>query len=159
MVQTETTDQAVRKSYWGIGVTVLYSIFALFILALVFVSISNPPQLVKVETTVLAPHYQEKLNGLRRSGATAGVINATFQAALNSIVLTCPSKVRIPEKGEVLLFGPGSSRLERSIEFALDELNEQQISTDELRPGMWRLLVLWNADGSDYYSENIVVLK
>ena len=147
------------KSRWGVGVAFLYTVFAVFILALVFVSISNPPDLVRKDYYEAELLYQQQINRVKRTSALPASVDLRYSAARDAIIVEFPIEIQGEISGTVTLFRPSDSRMDRTLPIELDERREQWIDTSEKSLGMWRVIVLWSNQGQDYYAEKIVVLR
>jgi hypothetical protein len=75
-----------------------------------------------------------------------------------NIVLQFPADLPQPT-GKVLLFRPSQTGVDESIEIKADTQNEQLLSTESLKSGLWKIKVDWNVAGKDYYKEQGLVLN
>lgn len=153
------TIRPVKKSNWGIGMAVLYGSFAVFILGMVFYSVSNPVDLVEENYYEQELLYQEQLNSIRRTKALPVGLEVRYIAARDQVTLTFPEPFADGTKGTVTFFRPSDSRLDHMIDLALNEHGEQLIEATGMASGMWRLIVSWQLDGQEYFDEEILVLK
>jgi nitrogen fixation protein FixH len=60
--------------------------------------------------------------------------------------------------GTIKFFNPSESKLDFEQEVSVNQEKEQIISTANLKRGLWRVKVDWDADGKGFYKEEVVVL-
>lgn len=159
MQDTAKPTETVRKSNWGIGMAVLYCSFAIFILALVVFSVSNPVDLVEDNYYEQELLYQDQVNRIRRTKALPVGLRVHYTAVRHQITVSFPTQFSESTEGTITLFRPSDSRLDHVIDLKLNDNAEQVIDSELMTPGMWRLIVRWTSDGQEYYDEEILVLK
>ena len=138
---------------------ILYCAFALFILALVFFSVSNPIQLVEEEYYEKELLYQDQINKIRRTRALPAGLEIRYSATRNQISITFPSSIGEVTKGRATLFRPSDSRLDQTLKLEPDSAGLTIIDSEAMASGMWRLIVEWTVDSLEYYDEEILVLR
>ncbi|RMF00830.1 MAG: hypothetical protein D6772_05765, partial [Bacteroidetes bacterium] len=60
--------------------------------------------------------------------------------------------------GDVHFFRPSTAKADVHLPLQFDDNGVQEISTDGLLPGLWRVKIDWTANGRGYYTEMDVVL-
>jgi len=76
------------------------------------------------------------------------------------ILLKFPSEI-IPSNisGNILFFKPSDAKQDKITPIELSEFGQQIVDVKHLTKGMWRLKILWQFNGEEYYDEKVVIFK
>jgi len=145
------------KWHWGMGMALVYSVFALGTSGMVALSIYEPVNLV-------TPDYYEQAVGLdERRGAEArtAALGAAFSIAPDEangrVVINWPRDSAI-EGGTVTLYRPADSTKDRVDPILPDIDGRQIVPLAGLAPGRWTLHIEWRSRGQSYYAEREIVV-
>lgn len=99
--------------------------------------------------------YQEQISRMNNAAALTEKPNIIVTQAFIRVTFDSLSFV---EHGKLDLFCPSDSKMDRS--FEIPESDDQQFTyaLSDLKPGMYRVKLLWSMAGKDYYQEEIVNL-
>lgn len=141
-----------RKSFWGYGIAIVYSVFALATIGFAAFTMTQKVDLVAPDYYAQEISYEQQIQRLRNTTeierqvkcelvGDGRVIEVSFPAALKNI------------SGTLTLYRPSSSALDREVRLAPDASGQQRIPADKLQSGFWRAKLLWQADGQEYFRE------
>ena len=108
-------------------------------------------------------YYEKDLNyeSFRKSRQNASELVSksmvTYDAGTKSISLEFPETLQ-KIQGEVTLYRPSSQSMDKKWPVQLNDAGVMQIKTEDLLPGLWRVLVDFKASDKSYYHEQVVVI-
>lgn len=145
------------KLNWGWGIAIFYSLFVIIMVGMVIMS-------SRQEINMVQDHYYEKdLNyeAFRKSRQNASELASksmvTYDAGRKSISLEFPETL-LQVEGEVTLYRPSSQSMDKKWPVRLNDAGIMEITTENLLPGLWRVLVDFKSAGKSYYHEQVVVI-
>lgn len=145
------------KWNWGYGIALFYLIFVGALVYQVWKSTQYDHALVSEQ------YYQDDLNYQQHYNKLVNTRNLQQDLLIleddnrHLIKLHFPAELG-QVSGEVRFFCPSASHHDFSVPVRTDDRGIQLVSTQDLRPGMWRIKVDWQAAGTPYYNEEIVQL-
>lgn len=145
------------KLNWGWGIAIFYTLFVAALLYQVWKSTTYDNSLVEKDYYAKDITYQEHYNKLLNASKLQMDLSIIELPQKEAVRLTFPQEVGMPT-GVIQFFNPSASTLDFSVAVACDEDREQLISTADLKKGLWRVKVEWEADGKAYYKEEVIVL-
>ncbi len=149
-----------KKSRWGIGIAVAYSVFFLAMVSMVIASRFQRSDLVTRDYYEQEIRYQEQVDRLARTAAHGHALDIRFDTALNAVIVQFPTTVAGSNvSGKIALFRPANAAYDKTFDISIDAANRQILSCDRLPRGMWRIKIAWRIDSEEYYTEEIVHLE
>ena len=146
-------------SRWGIGIAAVYIAFAALMLAFVLAASLQRTDLVADDYYDQEVKYQQRIDQIKRSQESTRKVEVSYQRAAQQITLQFPSVLDGNEvSGNVVLFRPSNASLDRNYSIQLDEQNRQQFSTENLIAGNWRLMIHWEYQGEQFFSEELLTI-
>ena len=142
---------------WGWKIALLYGGFVTLILTFVIPSPRRDVHLVTEDYYAQEIAYQERIDRTQAAQRLADPMSIRYEAAKGTITVDYPDGQR-SLKGSVKLYRPSDARLDRTFEAQPDAEGLQVVSTQGMVPGLWRVQVLWEANGVRYYQAQVVVL-
>lgn len=145
------------KLNWGWGIAIFYSLFVIVMIGMVIMSSRQEINMVQDQ------YYEKDLNyeSFRKSRQNASELVSksmvTYDAGTKSISLEFPETLQ-KIQGEVTLYRPSSQSMDKKWPVQLNDAGVMQIKTEDLLPGLWRVLVDFKASGKSYYHEQVVVI-
>jgi hypothetical protein len=139
----------------GKWIVVVFILFTAFIGTLVTICVREDISLVAKDYYSQELVYQEQIS--RMNNAAALTEKPDIIITQDFIRVTFDSLSFI-EHGKLELFCPSDSKMDRS--FQIPESDDQKFTyaLSGLKPGMYRVKLLWSMEGKDYYQEEIVNL-
>jgi nitrogen fixation protein FixH len=75
------------------------------------------------------------------------------------VTVSLPSVQQTKVTGTVSFYRPSDAELDSKVKLGLDAVGRQSVSVRELRAGLWKVRVEWNAAGQDYFFEKPIIIK
>jgi hypothetical protein len=146
------------KLNWGTGIALAYGSFAIVMVGLALQTTKHDVGLVKKDYYDDDINYQVHYDKMKNARDLKTDLVIKLDSMGKNIVLQFPADLPQPT-GKVLLFRPSQTGVDESIEIKADTQNEQLLSTESLKSGLWKIKVDWNVAGKDYYKEQGLVLN
>lgn len=138
----------------GKWIVVAFILFAGFIATLVTVCMRQDISLVSGDYYTQELAYQQQID--RANNTAALKVKPVVQVNQRSVLIMFDSLLNV-EQGEVKLFCPSDSRMDRT--FKLTPANQQfTCDVSDLKQGMYRVKLFWTMTGKEYYQEEIINL-
>lgn len=143
------------KFSWGTGIALVYTTFAVGMIALVFASRQHDPGLMQKDYYALDINYQGRLDGKQNAAALPTPPQVSVATSDKSLA------IQFPPGMETAL---GSAKFYRSTttndDFLMKIENGQpiQVSTEKMAPGRWHVELDWEAAGKKYFWETAIVI-
>ncbi|MFM8361697.1 MAG: FixH family protein [Haliscomenobacter sp.] len=145
------------KFNWGYGIALFYTTFVVVLLYFVVQSTKQDNSLVSDQYYADDIHYQQHYDKLRNAQALAKDLDISKPAEQDAIYLQFPEDLG-PVSGKVRFFCPSDSRADFSTPVKTDARFSQSVSSKNLKRGLWRVKVDWEAGGKAYYREEAITL-
>lgn len=145
------------KLNWGTGIALFYSTFVLVLVAVVIKTTTFDNSLVSEQYYADDLNYQQQFDKLQNSKNLARNLEIEYQAASQQVLLHFPDNLPAP-KGEIYFFCPSNSKLDFRQPVNADANRQQSIATEQLKPGLWRIKVDWQAGDTPYFKEVALAL-
>lgn len=141
---------------WGRWIVVSFVLFAAFIATLVTVCVREDISLVTQDYYKDELVYQSQLDRMTNA---AKLEHKPVISVMTNELLKVEFNVREKvERGELQLFCPSNSSLDRHFEITSTSDNEQLFPIDNLQKGMYRAKLSWTMSGKEYYVEEVIYL-
>ncbi len=140
---------------WGYKITVLYVGFILLIISMVALTMREKVDLVSKDYYEQELKYQDKIDKVIRTNALKGSL--TWKIKTDSLILEVAEQFKAEKiKGSIFLFRPSDAALDKTVPIEMNASGMQVISTDQLKKGIYKMQVSWEAKGEEYYNEGII---
>lgn len=141
-----------KKSFWGVGIAVVYGAFMLIMIGIVVASRFQPVDLVSRDYYDKEIAYQKQIDRLQRSQQEGMALSIAHSISEGKLKVTFPERVASKEiSGHLKLFRPSSAAMDRN--FEITAVSSQQFDTGKLARGLWKIKVDWQVDSLQYYHE------
>lgn len=138
---------------WPVVITLICVAAFATAASVVVIMVSKKVELVAPDYYAQDQRHSEQMERERRANALALPVTVTYEKSASSITIQYPEK---DINGTVTLYRPSDLTMDRSVEIAVDEHQQQKISADKLADGLWRVRLQWNQNGEEYYQENAI---
>jgi len=129
--------------------------FALFIGTLVAVCMREDISLVSPDYYKQELAYQDQIKKINNTAGLA--IKPSVEIVDGNLIIEF-DKANLVEGGEVLLFCPSNSKMDRTYKLMANETLSQKFDLEGLNTGMYRVKLSWRVDGNEYYQEDVIYL-
>jgi hypothetical protein len=159
MKTTEKDSTPKRGLNAGHLVALVYSIFALATLSFVVFAFTQKVDVVSDDYYSKAVDYDRHITRVNSSNELATGVEFQLSSDNKSLVLSFPRNVmNTSVKGEVVLYRPSVSGIDKNIPIKLSSDNTQRIDVTELMKGKWIAKVTWSSSLGEYYDEYVLQL-
>jgi hypothetical protein len=145
------------KWNWGTGIALVYTIFALSMIALVASSFSKKLDLNSKDYYAQELVFQNQIDKSNRARALASSVK--WEVTKGKIIITYPQQfVGCELSGNVFLFKPSDNNSDVNFQIKTDEQLKQEISTSTLSKGMYKIRIDWAVGKETYFNEGAIVI-
>jgi len=145
------------KLSWSYKITILYLGFVGIIVTLVVISGNNKEELVSKDYYAQELKYQERIDAANNAGALTESIEHNIDK--KNITLSIASGLMTGDlKGEVYFFCPSDSKKDQTFILDFNKDGKQILSTNKLRPAVYKMRLSWRSNNKNYFKENIVTI-
>lgn len=143
---------------WGFKITVLYVGFVILILSLVAMAMRQKIDLVSTDYYEQELKYQDKINKIDR---TLGLEKPlAWEVEQGSITLRFPEQFKGQKiNGSIYFFRPSDVALDKIVVIPADTSGIINISTGELKKGLYKMQLNWDVNKKEYYNEGIIQIN
>ena len=148
-----------KKSKWPLGITIIYSLFAISLIGFAIFSGFNQVSLVSDNYYRESIEYQQQIERVERANEKTNKIIWKILENRKSIMLTFPkdssgSKI----SGNIMFFRPSDAAQDEIVPLAISANNQQVVDLKKLSKGYWRIKIFWSKDNQEFYFEDKIVL-
>jgi nitrogen fixation protein FixH len=141
---------------WGIKIAMLYCGFVALIIIMVSMAMNQKIDLVSKDYYEQELNYQKKIDKTNRSHALHEQLS--WQVMAHAVVFKFPEQFKGQAiKGSIYFFRPSDETMDTTFHFAsVDSLMLLNINTAQLKDGLYKMQVDWQANQEEYYNEGIL---
>ncbi len=141
---------------WPIGIFIVYTSFALFLVFRAFISVDEGVDLVAPDYYEKGVAYQEQIDKRKRSQKLNEKIEVLLDSQKRELLIHIPRSFNSPFEGKLLFFRPSDSTLDFSLPIQIDRDGNQAIDLSPYKSGFWRVKIDWRMAGLNYYQEEAI---
>ena len=146
-----------RRWHWGLGIALVYCVFAAGTVGFVAFAMRQPVDLVSADYYAQSLAHDVRMAATARADALGETFSMVVDAAEKRLVISWPPRTRL-EAGDVVLYRASDAREDQRVAATPDERGHQSIPTDALERGLWIVRVSWIAEGRSFFAERRVML-
>ena len=139
----------------GHWIVVSFLLFAIFIGTLVTVCVKEDISLVSKDYYQEEIAYQEQIDRIENTALL--VDKPVIKVVANQIQIEFPDVASV-EKGELKLFCPSNSKMDRNFRVVATGDKVQTFELQHVQPGLYRAKLLWSMNGKEYYQEETIYI-
>ncbi|UZR93229.1 FixH family protein [Chondrinema litorale] len=140
------------KFHWGYGIALFFSSFVAFILFAVFSSTKENIHLVTEDYYAEELAYQNRIDEIKNTNSLNSRVS--MRMINEALEISFPTDMVGKDlEGSIYLFRPSDSGLDKQFDIAINEEGLQQINTDKITKGYYRVKLEWEMDGKSYFVE------
>jgi nitrogen fixation protein FixH len=143
---------------WGVGIAIVYTLFALGTVGVVAFAMTQPVDLVSDDYYEQSLIYDQRIAAIENGDALGPAVVVTVDAGTRSLRVVLPVADSAHARGEVTLYRPSAMGVDRTFTLALDANGAQQIPLTGLASGVWRARLRWAEGARTFYREQVVML-
>ncbi len=142
------------KFNWGTGIALFYGLFVVVLVAAVIKSTQYDNSLVSdhyyADDLAYQQHYVKLVN------SKSLLEDVKIVRSEEAVRLTFPQEVGVIQ-GEIIFFCPSDSQQDFKLPIELDADKKQVVPIKQIKKGLWKVKVDWQADGKPYYKEETII--
>lgn len=146
------------KISWGIKIAAVYIIFVLLVLGTVIFSTTQDVNLVAEDYYQKEIAYQQQIDKLKRTSRLSEKVFVKLDSKFLKIKMPADFKDKYV-KGDLVLYRPSDNKQDFQTQLALNSNLEHTLSVENFEKGLWKLQLDWEADGLDYFHEQILMFN
>jgi nitrogen fixation protein FixH len=101
--------------------------------------------------------FQGQLDRVKRAQSLPVKATASYDDATRTIRIALPPD-HAAARGEIHFYRPSTAGLDQRTALQLDATGTQSLDAAKLRPGLWKVKVLWTAASQDYAFEETIIV-
>jgi hypothetical protein len=146
--------------WWPLGIAIIYIAFVLILVALIIFSRFQRVDLVTEDYYDREIKYQQQINRIDRAQSLSEPVHWIHDNKKRVVIVNFPPDFNPDQiQGNILFFRPSDAKQDRVVAVNLSADGTQQISTQNLTPGLWKLKVFWHVNKIEYYEEGILIVQ
>ena len=145
------------KIHWGVGLAVVFAVFAAGILLMVRISMNREVDLVSEDYYQQELRHQDQIDIRKRSDNLPE--HPSIDVSPTTVTLKLP-RAFPPDStsGTLTFYRPSDLHKDFVVALRLDSTNAQSVQTSSLQKGLWRLKIRWLLHNQAYYHEETIVI-
>lgn len=146
------------KLNWGFGIAVTYTLFVIIVVSAVIFFMRQDVSLETNNYYSKGIKYQEQIDKIDRTNKLPEQLQISLieSGILFSFPKIFETKIL---SGKISFYRPSDEKKDFIVEISPDNSHTQIIASNELDKGLWKVKVDWNADGTDYYNEKLIMVN
>ncbi len=132
-----------------------FVVFALFIGTLVIVCVREDISLVSPDYYKQELAYQDQIKRISNTASLA--VKPSIEIVDGNLIIEF-DKANEADGGEVLLFCPSNSKMDRMFKLDSDKTLSRKFDLEGLATGMYRVKLSWRVNGNEYYQEEVIYI-
>ena len=146
------------KISWSIKITVLYVGFVILILSLVSMAMRQKVDLVSKDYYEQELNYQNKIDKTNRTRSLKEPLS--WEVKQSKLTLKFPEQFNGQKiSGSIYFFRPSDAAMDKTIAIPTDTSSVRNISTNQLKKGLYKMQVSWEVNKEEYYNEGIIQIN
>lgn len=143
------------KLNWGSGIAITYILFMVAVIILVLIFMNQDVHLVTDDYYAKEIEYQQQIDKVERTKLLSEQPVVTFSNGI--FMVSFPKSVKNIINGEIQIYRPSDSNLDKTASIFLDAENRQLIKPPINLPGLWKVKIDWTRNDTNYYNEKIIL--
>ena len=142
---------------WGNKLILIFIAFGAMMSYLVYRCMKVPVNLVSKEYYREEIAYQDVIDSRKNTSTLSSTVRLTENKETIGLILPAEMKHKKTE-GKILLYYPANAKYDRQFTLQTDTTAFQALSKETLMPGNYVVKITWQADGTNYYSEQPITI-
>lgn len=140
---------------WGFKITLLYVGFVILIVSMVAMAMRQKVDLVSSDYYEQELNYQDKINKADHANALKETLS--WEVKTGKLILKFPAQFKGKKiNGSIYFFRPSDASMDNTVSIPTDTSCIQNIATDHLKKGVYKMQINWNVNKEEYYNEGII---
>lgn len=146
------------KFNWGTGIALFYGTFMVVLLYFVIKSTTQDNSLVSDDYYADDLRYQEHYDKLTNAAGLEKDLSIRANTGQQQVEFQFPAGLGNIQ-GEIYFFCPSDSKSDFKVPVSPDAQLFQTVPSGNLKKGMWKIKVDWQAGGKPFFKEEVIVFE
>jgi nitrogen fixation protein FixH len=146
-----------RFWHWGVGITLVYAVFATSTLGFVMFAMRQQVDLVSADYYPQSLSHDTKMAATARAAALGETFSIAVEPGPRNVVVAWPRDMRV-ETGQITFYRASDARSDRSVRVAADSQGRQVVPVGDMDRGAWIVRVDWTAESESFFAERRIML-
>jgi hypothetical protein len=142
--------------YWPIGITIVFILFALYLIFFLYLTSGNRTDLVERDYYRKGIQYQQQIERVTRTRLVDEKPLWHYNQDSHHLAIQFADRYT---SGAILLYRPSDASADRRFSISPDDSARQIIDLSLFKTGLWKLKIDWQVKNSSYYLEDILVIE
>jgi nitrogen fixation protein FixH len=151
--------QRKRRNPWPITIIVFFIVFCSGLVSFIVFATHEHVDLVRSDYYEEEIRFQQQMDRVGRTQKLTNPAAVAYDAEHQCLTISLAAAQAADLSGQIQLYRPSDARLDRQMPLHLTRDGSQQLSTKELRGGLWKVRVQWAVNGEEYYVDQAVVIR
>lgn len=150
-----------KKSFnpWPVCIIAFFAVAISAAVTFVIFCQRNREELVARDYYEQELRYQDRMDRTQRAASLPAPAKVGYDEIDRRITVSLPSEhLGSSLSGWIELYRPSSAGLDQKLPLRMDATGAQAIDASKLANGLWRIRILWNANGAEYYHDQKLVV-
>jgi nitrogen fixation protein FixH len=144
-----------KRNPWPYAIVGYFAVVIAAMASWITFAVRNDMELVRKDYYEHEIKFQQQIDRLERTAAIKGGVAVNYDPKARLVSLRLPANA----DGEVHLYRPSDSKLDRRVKLDLDAAGSQTLNVAELQAGLWRMRFSWEAEGKEFYFEEPLIIE
>lgn len=141
-----------KRNPWPYAIILYFVVFIAAIAVWITFAIRHDQELVRKDYYEQDLKFQADLEGQARAATTQ--VSVDYDSSKQRVTISLPATAA---EGAIYFYRPSNAKLDRQIELALNN-GSQCVDVRRFESGLWRVRLIWTADGVEYRHNAALVL-
>jgi hypothetical protein len=147
-----------NKFNWGTGILVTIIIFMVITITTVVYLMNQDVDLVASDYYNKGIHHQEQIDRINRTNIMGDEVSIIIENGFLRLALP-KSFTQKSLKGTIQFYRPSNSKKDFAIALSVDTSAQQNIPTQNMDKGYWKVKLNWTLKDVEYYKESSFVIN
>lgn len=153
----DSTQQKAAKFHWGHGVIIYFSAFVIFMVVMVVMASKQDFDLVTDDYYAQEIAYQKDIDARHNNAALAQPATISLDEKAKILAVHIPIEVA-PQEGEIYLFRPSGTALDKKYRLEVDAEGGQFIDVSGITKGAYDVHMTWASGGVQYKVNQRIII-
>ncbi len=144
---------------WPAAIVLTFVLFISGTIGLIVMAASQHADLVSKNYYEQELKYQDQVDRLEHTQQLSAPAKIAYDAGSHRIGITLPPEHASHSiTGRIQLYRPSEANLDRQLKLHTDTQGRQWLDASDLRPGLWKLRLVWAVDDREFSTDQQVVI-